>query len=76
MGLKWQEYWCAVTANVLGHAQFLNLVLVFQDDSLHLMHVCFAQGAGTDANVFLTLFGEHNGRITKSKPTKLENRCG
>jgi len=32
------------------------------------------QGAGTDANVFLTLFGEHNGQITKTKPTKLENR--
>uniref|UniRef100_A0A7S3VHN2 PLAT domain-containing protein n=1 Tax=Dunaliella tertiolecta TaxID=3047 RepID=A0A7S3VHN2_DUNTE len=31
------------------------------------------KGAGTDANVFLTLFGEFNGLITKTKPMKLEN---
>ncbi|KAF5837533.1 hypothetical protein DUNSADRAFT_4226 [Dunaliella salina] len=31
------------------------------------------KGAGTDANVFLTLFGEFNGQITKTKPIKLEN---
>jgi hypothetical protein len=31
------------------------------------------KGAGTDANVFITLYGEHNGRPLNSGPLPLEN---